>query len=153
MTQIVPYTPAHAGAFCTLNETWIRQYFELEEADIRALHHPDEYILQKGGHILMAEQAGVAVGTCALLKMDDPHYDYELAKMVVSPAVQGQGIGKALMQAAMDLARQLGAKALYLESNRRLGPAIRLYHQVGFVEVEGRPSPYARCDIQMVCYL
>ena len=30
------------------------------------------------------------VGVCALCKMDHPLYDYELAKLAVSPEVQGK---------------------------------------------------------------
>nr|GFD54458.1 hypothetical protein [Tanacetum cinerariifolium] len=69
--QVLDYTPAHQPDFKRLNAEWIERYFRVEEADLKALDHPDEYILQRGGHILLAQYRGQVVGTCALLKMDD----------------------------------------------------------------------------------
>jgi DNA-binding MarR family transcriptional regulator/N-acetylglutamate synthase-like GNAT family acetyltransferase len=146
--RLLDYQPHYQPDFKRLNVRWIEQYFRVEEADLKALDHPDEYILQRGGHILLAEYQGQIIGTCALLKMDDS--TYELAKMAVSPTVQGLGIGFRLGQAAIDKARNLGAKKLYLESNTKLMPAIQLYHKLGFQKtVAGQPSPYERCNIQM----
>ncbi|MCS2304494.1 hypothetical protein NXX23_23480 [Bacteroides ovatus] len=46
--------------------------------DYKALDHPKEYILDKGGAILVALYKDEPVGVCALCKMDHPLYDYEL---------------------------------------------------------------------------
>ncbi len=147
--QIVSYEPRYAKNFRDLNEEWISQYFKMEEADYRALDNPDSYIIDKGGIILVALYNGEAVGVCALLRMDDPEYDYELAKMAVSPKAQGKNIGYLLGRAIIDQAKTLGASKLYLESNTILKPAISLYHKLGFTKVAGRPSPYERSNIQM----
>jgi len=147
--RIVDYKPEYAEAFRRLNEEWISKYFKMEEADYKALDHPDDYILKKQGHILVALYKDEPVGVCALLKMNDPEYDYELAKMAVSPKVQGKNIGWLLGQAAIQKARALDARKLYLESNTILKPAIGLYHKLGFQKVAGRPTPYERCNIQM----
>ncbi|HLL97323.1 MAG TPA: GNAT family N-acetyltransferase, partial [Spirosoma sp.] len=74
---------------------------------------------------------------------------FELAKMAVSPTMQGQGIGKMLCMTALNYARQLGVKTVWLESNRVLTPALTLYEQVGFREVPRVETPYARADIRM----
>lgn len=147
--QIVEYTPAYRDAFKDLNVQWISRYFKMEQADYNALDDPEGYILSKGGHILMVLYNGEAVGTCALIKMNDPKYDFELAKMAVSPTVQGKGIGYLLGRAVIEKAKQEGAKTLYLESNTILEPAINLYYKLGFIKVEGIESPYERCNIQM----
>ena len=147
--KIVPYKPMYAEAFRKLNEEWITTYFKMEEADHKALDHPKKYILDKGGEILVALYEDEPVGVCALMKMDDPLYDYELAKMAVSPKAQGKNIGWLLGQAIIEKARSLGATMLYLESNTILKPAINLYHKLGFKKVAGRPTPYERCNIQM----
>lgn len=147
--QIVAYEKRYAQAFRALNEEWISQYFVMEEADYKALDNPDGYILKKGGHILVALYEGEPVGVCALIKMDDPEYDYELAKMAVSPRAQGKSIGFRLGQAVLQKAKELGAQKVYLESNTILKPAIGLYHKLGFQKITGRPSPYERCNIQM----
>ncbi|MDM8176378.1 GNAT family N-acetyltransferase [Olivibacter sp. 47] len=146
---IVKYNPVYHTAFKTLNEEWISTYFELEEADRQALENPDQYILNPGGKIFVALYRGEPVGVCALIKMNDPDYDYELAKMAVSPKAQGKNIGYLLGQSAINEARKIGAKALYLESNTILKPAINLYYKLGFQKITGHVSPYKRCNIQM----
>jgi GNAT superfamily N-acetyltransferase len=147
--KIIDYTPEYKTAFKALNEEWISTYFTMEETDYKALDHPEEYIVNKGGKILVALYNNEPAGVCALIKMDDPDYDFELAKMAVSPKVQGKSIGWLLGQAILEKAKAAGAKNVYLESNRVLGPAINLYHKLGFEEIAGRATPYARCDIQM----
>jgi DNA-binding MarR family transcriptional regulator/GNAT superfamily N-acetyltransferase len=146
--RLIPYQPQYQPDFKRLNVEWIAQFFAVEAADLQALDHPQEYILQPGGQILLAEYQGHIVGTCALLRQDAD--TLELAKMAVSPTAQGLGIGYRLAQAAVAAAQALGARRLYLESNTKLGPAIQLYHKLGFRKtVADQPSPYARCNIQM----
>ena len=148
MIEIVNFQSNHAQAFKELNEAWIRQYFEIEESDRKMLDDPQGYILDKGGAILIAEMEGKPVGTCALIKMENE--TYELAKMAVSPEVQGQKIGWKIGLATIDKAREIGAKRIYLETNSVLKPAISLYRKLGFKDVEGYCSPYARCNVQMI---
>lgn len=147
--QIVGYQQQYQAAFKSLNEQWISTYFEIEEADSKALGNPESYILDNGGKIFVALYQGEPVGVCALIKMNDPDYQYEMAKMAVSPDVQGKSIGWLLGQAIVNEAKKLGASKLYLESNTLLKPAINLYHKLGFKKVVGRSTPYARCNIQM----
>jgi DNA-binding MarR family transcriptional regulator/N-acetylglutamate synthase-like GNAT family acetyltransferase len=147
--QIVNYEPHYQQAFKKLNEEWISKYFKMEEADYKALDNPKEYILDTGGYIFVALYKQEVAGVCALIKMDDSMYDFELAKMAVSPQVQGKGIGYLLGQVSIEKARSLGANKVYLESNTILKPAIGLYHKLGFRKVIGHSSPYERCNIQM----
>lgn len=147
--QIVDYEPKYQLAFKSLNEEWISTYFEMEEADYKALDHPEEYIINKGGRILLAVRNNEVLGVCALIKMDDPNYDYELAKMAVSPKARGKKIGWLLGQAVIKAIKEMGASKIYLESNTILRPAINLYYKLGFQRIEGRPTPYNRCNIQM----
>ncbi|GAB4045538.1 bifunctional helix-turn-helix transcriptional regulator/GNAT family N-acetyltransferase [Spirosoma litoris] len=147
--QIIPYQHQHQAQFKSLNEEWISAYFTMEESDYKVLDNPQTHILDKGGKVFVALYQHEPVGVCALIKMDDPVYEYELAKMAVSPKAQGKSIGKRLGEAVIQAARELGASRLYLESNTRLTPAINLYHKLGFQKVVGRSSPYQRCNIQM----
>lgn len=49
----------------------------------------------------MAELDGNPVGTCGLVKMDHPEYNYEITKMGVSPKAQGLPAGhSSLVQSA-----------------------------------------------------
>ncbi|MCB0631202.1 MAG: helix-turn-helix domain-containing GNAT family N-acetyltransferase [Saprospiraceae bacterium] len=145
--EVRDYVPADKQAFRDINVQWIERYFAMEEADYKALDHPDSYIIEPGGHILMAFYKGKAVGACALIKMVDG--GFELAKMGVLPEAQGKRVGWALGQAAVVKAREMGAHRLYLESNTSLTPALNLYYKLGFKRIIGPPSPYARSDIQM----
>ncbi|MTB52695.1 bifunctional helix-turn-helix transcriptional regulator/GNAT family N-acetyltransferase [Lewinella sp. W8] len=146
---IKAFTPEDQPAWHDLNEAWISEYFVMEEADYHSLRDPQSYVLDRGGQILIAHYRGRAVGTCALIPMEDERFDYELAKMAVSPAVQGLGFGEALGRATLELAWSLGAKVVYLETNDRLRPAIALYEKLGFRHVSGIESPYERCNVQM----
>ena len=146
---ITDYTPGYKTAFKALNEEWISSYFTMEESDYKALDHPEEYILNKSGQIIVALFDEKPVGVCALIKMDDPEYDFELAKMAVSPTMQGKHIGFLLGRAIIEKAKAAGAKNVYLESNTILKPAIKLYEKLGFKKIAGRATPYARCNIQM----
>jgi DNA-binding MarR family transcriptional regulator/predicted GNAT family N-acyltransferase len=147
--EIVTDTPEYQQVFRALNVEWITTYFKMEAADYRALDDPDHYILQKGGHILVALYKKEPLGVCAMIKMENSPYDYELAKMAVSPRAQGKNLGWLLGQAIVQKARELGASTLYLESNTLLKPAISLYQKLGFQKVVGGHSPYERCNIQM----
>ena len=147
--QIVEYSAKYQLAFRSLNEEWISAYFEMEEADYKALDNPNDYILNKGGKIYVALYNNEPLGVCALIKMDDPDYDFEMAKMAVSPKAQGKNMGWLLGQAVINLAIESGATKIYLESNTILKPAINLYYKLGFQKIVGRPTPYKRCNIQM----
>ncbi|MFV0330583.1 MAG: GNAT family N-acetyltransferase [Dysgonomonas sp.] len=147
--KIIAYRPDYQPIFKALNEEWIKTYFEMEEVDHKALDNPQEYIIQNGGYIFVALYKDEPVGVCALIKMTDGHYDYELAKMAVSPKVQGKNIGFILGQAALERATKLGASKIYLESNTILKPAINLYQKLGFHKIAGHATPYKRCNIQM----
>ncbi|BDD09517.1 hypothetical protein FUAX_19490 [Fulvitalea axinellae] len=147
--EIVDYLPEHQSAFKSLNEEWIETYFKMEEADRIALDQPEEYILNKGGKILIAIHDNTVLGVCALIKRQDEKYDYELAKMAVSPKAQGKGVGYLLGRAIIDKANALGASHLYLESNTILKPAVSLYKKLGFEKIAGHHTPYERCNIQM----
>ncbi|WPX41548.1 bifunctional helix-turn-helix transcriptional regulator/GNAT family N-acetyltransferase [Akkermansia sp. N21116] len=146
---IVPYEPRYQPVFRSLNEEWITAHWQMEKSDYKALDHPQEYILDKGGYIFVALDAGAPVGVCALCKLDDPDYDYELAKLAVSPKAQGKGIGILLGETVIRKAMELGAQKIFLESNTILEPATHLYRKLGFQELKGHHLSYARGNIQM----
>jgi N-acetylglutamate synthase-like GNAT family acetyltransferase len=145
--EIVDFRPEHAAAFRTLNEAWIARHFTLEPKDLEVLEDPEGQILAKGGKIFMAVHEGQPVGCVALLKMADG--GYEVAKMTVADGLRGSGLGRRLMQTCIDHARALAAPRLYLETNSGLAPALSLYRAMGFKELTGCETEYARCDVWM----
>lgn len=147
--EIVEYDSKYKDAFKALNVEWISTYFEMEESDYKALDNPEDYIINKGGKILVALYEKEPVGVCALIKTNVSDYDFEMAKMAVSPKAQGKSIGWLLGKAVAEKAKELGGKKIYLESNTILKPAINLYYKLGFEKVFGLETPYKRCNIQM----
>ena len=151
--SIIPYDARYQRDFKRLNESWIVEFFEMEETDHKVLDHPKQYIIDSGGTILFAVEGDMIVGTCALAKSENGRFEFELAKMAVDPKFRGRGIGQRLGEAIIDCARELGANTVFLESNTILAPAINLYRKLGFVETERQPTPYARGNIHMVLNL
>ena len=142
------YQARYAKDFKTLNLEWIEKYFVAEAHDIEQLSRPEEYILDQGGEILFAVYNEMVVGTCSLIKTGE--YEFELAKMAVSPNFQGMQIGYKLGFFTIEKAKEMGAKRIWLESNRKLNPAISLYRKLGFKEIPlNTNTPYARADIRM----
>jgi len=139
-----------ANAFRTLNEEWISRYFVLEAKDIEVLSDPEHNILARGGSIFMAHADGVAVGCVALIPIGGGVY--ELSKMAVVPHLRGKGIGRLLIEHAIQQARGLKVKKLFLGSSTKLKNAVHLYESVGFRHVDPAtlpPNPYTRADVFM----
>src|SRR5579871_480528 len=138
------------GDFRRLNEEWIIREFALESKDEEALADPRGTIVDRGGRIFFAVRRGRIVGCCALLPMGPG--EFEVAKMAVAAAHRGAGIGRKLLEKVIAEARAGGATRLYLETNRKLTPAIGLYESVGFRHIPPArviPSPYARANVYM----
>jgi N-acetylglutamate synthase-like GNAT family acetyltransferase len=140
---------ADAAAFRALNEQWIAHHFVVEEQDRRQLDDPVAAYIATGGEILIAELDGRSIGCVALVP--DGSGAYELSKMAVSPERRGRGTGRKLLTAAIELARQHGARSLFLGSSHKLPAAVHLYEAVGFRHVppEALHMPYARADVFM----
>jgi putative acetyltransferase len=152
MLVVRAFRPGDEAAFRDINLEWIERFFAVEAKDRDVLGDPQKYILDPGGAILLAELDGVPVGVVSLVVMDG--VSAELAKMGVRPAAQGKGAGRMLVAAAIDAARDMGAKRIYIETNSVLGPALKLYRDAGFAPLKERqPSPYARADVQLELWL
>jgi putative acetyltransferase len=155
MTALSPvefrrFEPGDEAAFRELNKAWIAGHFVVEEKDWEVLNDPVGHILETGGAIFIATQEGAAIGTCALLAMEEG--SFEVAKMTVSERCRGQGIGKKLLAHVIDYARATGASRLYLETNDSLQSAVHVYESLGFRHLPAervKPSPYARANVYM----
>jgi len=63
-----------------------------------------------------------------------------LEELYVVPSVRGQGIGRALLEAAMETARKEGASHMELGTSETDRAARALYESVGFTNREGSPD-------------
>jgi ribosomal protein S18 acetylase RimI-like enzyme len=66
--------------------------------------------------------------------------DAYLEELYVVPARRGQGIGRALLRAAMDAAREAGATHIDLGTGETDTAARALYESCGFSNREGAPD-------------
>lgn len=147
--KIVTYEPQYKEAFKALNEEWIKTFFVMEASDYKLLDHPEEEILNKGGHIAFALLDGEAVGTCALVKTEDSPLIFELSKMAVSPKAQGKKLGYLLGNTLVEKAKELKAEKVFLVTNSILVPAIKLYEKLGFIHTPIGHAEYDRADVRM----
>jgi GNAT superfamily N-acetyltransferase len=97
---------------------------------------------QDGRVVLVAERAGRIVGTLDLVVIanltDDATPTAIVQGMVVDQPDRGSGIGRALIEAAIDLARDAGCCKLELLSSKARIQTHRFYRAVGFEdEAEG----------------
>jgi GNAT superfamily N-acetyltransferase len=94
------------------------------------------------GALLIARLNGRAIG-CGALKFH-PDAPAELKRMWVAPEARGLGLGRRLLEELEQHAREAGATAVRLETNRSLKEAIQLYRSTGYREVAAFNSePYA----------
>jgi ribosomal protein S18 acetylase RimI-like enzyme len=82
---------------------------------------------------LVIEREGVAVGR---IYLEQTFVEIRLMDVALLPAVRGQGVGTALMNALLAHADQAGLPvSLHVEP---FNPAMRLYQRLGFIEIETR---------------
>eukprot|EP01091_Cochliopodium_minus_P003333 TRINITY_DN13199_c0_g1_i1.p1 TRINITY_DN13199_c0_g1~~TRINITY_DN13199_c0_g1_i1.p1 ORF type:complete len:160 (-),score=38.83 TRINITY_DN13199_c0_g1_i1:18-497(-) len=151
--SIVEYQSKYQQNFRDLNVEWISKLFKMEESDYKMLDNPEDYIIKRGGFIVLAILNNEVVGTCALVKTSDEPLIFELAKMAVTPKAQGKKIGFLMGQELINVAKKEKAKEIFLETNSKLIPAIKLYEKLGFKHIPLTGSPYIRCDTKMNMFL
>lgn len=93
--------------------------------------------------VSVAELEGAVVGYAAVLRAAD---EAELANLAVDAAVQGRGVGRALLSAAQAAATAEGVSAMYLEVRASNAPARHLYETLGFATVGRRRGYYRQPD-------
>ena len=137
------------------NLNWTgEERFGLRDVDERPdLRHYTEFRPDRGDLGLVAERDGRTVGVVWLLFLDahDPGYGF-LADGVpelsiwVAPGSRGQGMGGALLLAALDGARRRGTERVSL-SGEAGNPAVHLYRRCGFRPVPGAAAGTFAVDL------
>ena len=116
--------------FEALNLQWIKKYFRVEEEDRKILENPKSYVIDKGGQIFFAINDGKAIGTAAMVLVEERIF--ELSKMAVDPKYQGLGIGRRIIDECIKFAKNHKAQEIFLITNDKLLPALELYRSSGF---------------------
>lgn len=84
------------------------------------------------GGIVLAKTAGGIIGCVAIRRISDPVG--ELKRMYTKPAYQNKGVGKKLLEKALQLAVDSNYSVLKLDTLNHMLPAISLYKRAGFYE-------------------
>jgi len=150
---IRPFDQSRAADFARINRQWIEAMYSLEPVDEAQLSDPCGTIVAPGGDILFVEDPELGVvGTCGLLKTAEN--EFELIKMAVVPEARGRGAGEFLLRATIERAFAMGAKRLFLLTNKKSVAAIRMYERNGFIHdaelLASAGGEYARCDVAML---
>jgi putative acetyltransferase len=103
------------------------QHFEDELLGLKTMYS------KPNGGILLCKNEDEFVGCVGIRKIDND--TAELKRMFLKPAYQKKGIGKVLLEKAIELAKTLNYKTIRLDTLNYMAPAINLYKQYGFYEI------------------
>ena len=107
------------------------------------LHHLPASYTDRGGAFWVARDDGKLLGTCGMFPLSSTMI--ELRKMYLVPGARGLGIGKRLLDVAIEFARSRRATHVVLDTIHEMTRAIAFYEANGFV----RDDAYirgARCS-------
>lgn len=116
---------------------------ELELASFTAPWSPDTFVhlLDRSGcelRVLEDPEAGVVAYAVLWCILDQG----ELANFAVAESHRGRGLGRRLLEHVLEVARERGVEALYLEVRVSNEAALALYRAYGFTEVGRRKKYY-----------
>lgn len=107
------------------------QNFEQEVANLPGDYQPPH------GRLLLCEHDGSVAGCIALRKLEPG--TCEMKRLYIRPDFRGKGLGKSIVKAIIQEARELGYKNMRLDTlPGRMDEAISLYRSLGFREI----APY-----------
>ena len=135
----------------------LREYAQSIQVDLCFQNFEDELATLTGeyveprGALLMARIDGELVGCCALRPIDNVDYPNacEMKRLYVRKAFRKLGIGRQLVEAIMDCARQADYDCVLLDTLSDMESARALYQDLNFEEI----PPYYHNPIEGAHYL
>lgn len=136
---ITPSTPAEMDATRRIFNEYAEQLgidlcFQNFDNELQAL--PGDYAAP-GGALILALTDGEVAGCCALRAL--PTADHvnaaEMKRLYVRPAYRRLGLGRQLVEAALDAARVAGYHSVLLDTLDDMESARALYVELGFVDI------------------
>ena len=121
------------------------QGFEEELATLPGDYEPPR------GALLLAKVDGAIAGCCALRPLDSSDYPNaaEMKRLYVRKAFRGFGLGRQLVEAILDSARQAGYASVLLDTLDDMEAARALYEDLGFEPID----PYYHNPVPGAHYL
>lgn len=111
-------------------------------------------LFQKQGSIyFVAEENSQLLGGAGIYPSPGlPPDTGELVKMYLSPAARGKGIGKMLIEKALQFAGDTGYRKVYIETMPELRKAMSVYEKFGFKYLDGPmgDTGHFGCEIWML---
>lgn len=144
--EIIDYEDRYKPSLMEISLPWLEEGDLLEPADLEQLEHP-ERVLDSGGRIFLARAGEEIVGMMMLELFGNGVA--EPFKFGVKKAYRNRGIGKALMEATIQAARDLEVKTLVLTSHHSLTAALHVYESFGFRYEHHDNVAFALSDIEM----
>lgn len=105
--------------------------FQGFEGELASLPEPYD---EPAGSLYLAWENDLPIGCVAFKPLGDRVC--ELKRLYVRPESRRTGAGRRLTEVAIDDARRKGYRTMRLDTLERLQSALRLYHELGFVEIE-----------------
>ncbi|KAL4809314.1 acyl-CoA N-acyltransferase [Aspergillus unguis] len=110
---------------------------------------PGKYAAPDGELLLAYSPDNTPLG-CIAVRPLDGEKQCEMKRLYVTPEARGTGVGKALVVAVVQRARELGYNVMKLDTlPSRMQGAIQLYKRIGFVETE----PYYETPMKETIFL
>jgi GNAT superfamily N-acetyltransferase len=104
------------------------------------LSHLDQFA-PPAGRLLLVEEEGMVLG-CGCLRASAPGVA-EVKRMYLRPAARGRGLGRSLLEALLEAARQEGYREACLDTDGLMPAAVGLYRAAGFAPC----APYPESEI------
>jgi GNAT superfamily N-acetyltransferase len=105
----------------------------------------------EGAHVLVAEDDdGRLVGSVTLVLDDGPYFEHDWGRdgdagfrmLAADPIHRGHGVGRALIDACIDRAREAGRRRIVITTMPWMKEAQRLYESFGFVRYPAADRDY-----------
>jgi len=116
-----------------------KEYADAINIDLDFQHFDEEldglkkmYASPDGG-IIIAKEASEIIACVAIRKISESVS--ELKRMYTKPGHQNKGVGKVLLEKALQLAKDCNYAVVKLDTLNYMLPAIHLYQQAGFYEI------------------
>jgi GNAT superfamily N-acetyltransferase len=113
--------------------TWLGIDLGFQKFDEELASLPGDYGRPRG-RLWLAMMGAEAAGCAGIRPFGQG--DCEMKRLYVRPGQRGKGVGKRLAATAIEVAKQIGYRRMYLDTLASMTDATRLYRSLGFQETE-----------------